>query len=285
MIDRRLLGIVTIAFIVSTAAFSFLVGEKVKEPLEVLKNEWGLPTNSEGFAQMPKAEGRVTYSLGIVARKPFGRLELVFATVENSSFKVATNRAAAGGDLATLEEVGAMTIAVKGYVEPSLMRLDRVNFSVNIYGEERHGCLEDLTDPVTPVAPPGIQHSLPTVHAILYAENGSVWRYYRGVPDMFLFRNNSIIDLTVQRNENVTRFSRRTTQQGTSLLMTEAPAVGRLVFDDIRKDDQIFVTVAVNPADPEAATQVMPRQRTLLHFVLIFVDGECYRAVVTPMIW
>lgn len=289
MFDRRLVGIVGIAFVLSSAGFSLFVGERVETPIDVIRNEWNLPSDSRGIYSMPKIEGRYTYSLGLVVRKPFGKLELFFATLKNSSFRMAAGETSPSASprerFGAIVELGNVTSVIEEYAEPSLMRLEEQEFRAKVGSREYEGLIVDLTGPIVPVAPAATQHGLPTVHAVLFDTNGTVLQYYRGFPDFFLSRNESIIDLTIQRNQNVTKFSQRTTQQGTSLLMKDAPALGRLVFRDLRKEDQIFVTVAVNPADPDAMYQAMPARDTMIHVVLVFIDGECYDVFVSPIIW
>jgi len=289
LVDRRLVGIVAIAFIVSSAGFSVFVGERVEEPIEVIRNEWNTPTDSRGIYNLPKIEGRYTYSLGLVIRKPFEKLELFFATLKNSSFTLAGEEmppsALPRERFGAIAELGDVASTIEDYAAPYLMRLEEQEFRVRVGAEEYGGFIVDLTGPILPVAPSAAQHGLPTVHAVLFDPNGTVVQYYRGFPDFFLARNESIIDLTIQRNQNVTKFSQRTTQQGTSLLMKDAPALGRLEFKDLRKEDQIFVTVAVNPADPDAMYQTVPTRDALIHMVLVFIDGECYHVFASPMIW
>jgi len=289
VVDRRLVGIVAIAFVLSSAGFSLFVGERVESPIEVIRNEWNLPTDSKGIYSMPKTEGRYTYSLGLVVRKPFEKLELLFATLKNSSFKMVGGEippsASARERFGAIVELGNMTSVIEGYAERYHMRLEEHEFRAKVGSREYEGFVVDLTWPIVPVAPAAVQHGLPTVHALLFDPNGTALQYYRGFPDFFLSRNESIIDLTIQRNQNVTKFSQRTTQQGTSLLMKDAPALGRLAFRDLRKEDQIFVTVAVNSADPDAMYQATPARDTMIHMILVFIDGECYDVFVSPIIW
>jgi len=276
MIDRRLIGILALMFILSTGVFTLFAGEKVREPLEILRNEWNLPREDSGVYLLPSEEGRYAYGIVVVARKPIRRLELVFVTLENASGILPQNlsRAAPGLHQAflSLPEIGNLTSVIYDYRKDSPMRLDEIRFTLNVSGIPTSGALLDLTDPMRPVTPPQRLHSIATVQALLFGEDGSIQQYYRGYPDFFLDRNHSIIDITVQHNQNLTKYSQRTTQQGTSLLMTQAPPVGHLLFDDVEKDDQIFVSFAVNPA-------MVSTRETIIQMVLIFLDGEYYDGV------
>lgn len=276
MIDRRLMGILALTFILSTGAFSLFVGEKVKEPLEILRNEWNLPRDESGAYLLPSEEGRYAYGVVVVARKPIRRLELVFVALENASGILSPTlpRGAASPQQAflSLPEVGNLTSVIYDYATDSPMRLDEVEFMLNLSGVPRNGVLLDLTDPSRPVAPRSRLRSLATVHVLLIDEDGTIDQYYRGYPDFFVDRNHSIIDITVQHNQNLTKYSQRTTQQGTSLLMDKAPPIGHLVFDDLKKDDQVFVSFAINPA-------LVSTREAIIQAVLIFVNGDYYEGI------
>lgn len=278
----------TIALIVSSAGFILFVGEEVEGPLEILNNEWNLPIDERGVYQLPfTKEGRYTYSLGISIQKSIGRLEIFFATLENSSFKASL------GDMSTasprerlgwLEGLGDTVSFIESYPESSIMimRIDEVEILLKTPDAEQKGLLLDLSNIVRPVTTGEIMHQIPNVHAVFFDADGNISQYYRGFPDFFLDREEKIIDLTIQHNENVTRFSSRTTQQGKSLGLNEAPTGGRLIFPHPGKEDQIFITLAINPADPEAL--ILSRSKpAVMHLVLIFIDGEYYQCFTNLM--
>lgn len=271
--DRRLLGVILMALVVSSAAFVSLVGERVEEPIEVLKDEWNLPMGVDGF-RIPSEEGRYAYSLGVVLRDQIQRLELVFMCLENqsSSFPNLVNSSEPGlwDDFMNLSQIGplASTIDLYPYVEERSIRPEVALEAGNI---DYRGVIYDMTQTQISTAPGPVPRTLQAVHLLLRNEEGST-SYYRGVRDFFVDRNRTIIDIMVQFNENLTRFAQRTSEQGESVPIEKAPAVGRLQFDDLRKDDQIFVSVAINPA-------MVPTRKSLLQLVLIFVDGEYHSAL------
>jgi hypothetical protein len=284
MVDKRLIGILAVAFILSSGAVSFIIGERVDEPIEILNDEWNIPRNSRGDLELPTIEGRYTYSFGLVVRKPIRRLELLFATVQNSSFEMMPNMSTGGPptDLFYgIDEVGKMTSVIEDYASSSGARLEKLGFHLDTPAGEYEGLVVDLTDPIRPVAPDAAQSSLPTVHTALLNSTGHVSQYYRGFPDFYLNRERALIDITIQHNQNVTKFSQRTTQQGTSLLMGDAPPTGRLVFDDLRKEDQVFVTIAIDSSRPELLFVVNPAKEAAIHLALVFIDGEYYEGLAT----
>jgi hypothetical protein len=271
--DRRLLGVVLIALVVSSAAFFSFVGENVEEPIEILKDEWNLPMGVDGF-RIPGEEGRYAYSLGLVVRSPIRRLDLVFTCLENrsSSLPELVNASELGlwEAFMNLSQIGplASTIDLYPYVEERVIRpevaLEAGNFNYR-------GVVYDMTDPEVSTAPGPVPRTLQTVHLLMRNEEGPT-SYYRGVRDFFIDRNRTIIDIMVQFNENLTRFAQRTSEQGESVPIERAPDVGKLRFDDLRTDDQIFVSIAINPA-------MVPTRKSLLQLVMIFVDGEHHSAL------
>lgn len=276
MLDRKLIGILGIALIASTTGFSFFVGEKVRGPIEIIKNEWNLPMDPGGMYQLPRTEGRYAYALGLVLRTPVQRLDLVFGTLENSSFE--THFLSNQGNLSqqklfrTISEVGNMTSIIESYAVASSMPLLDRQFPIHVETQENDGFLVDLTYAASSLAPSEIQRTLPTLHAILLNSNGRVSQYYRGFPDFFLEREKSILDITIQYNQNITKYSQRMTQKGTSLLMKDAPGTGHLVFNDLKKEDQILLTIAINPSP-------VSTRKPIMHVVLIFIDGQYYEGL------
>lgn len=268
--DRRLLGIIIIALVISTAAFVLFVGEKPEEPIEILKHGWNLPTVQSGY-RIPNEEGRYAYSLGLVARKPIERLEIIFLCLENkTSLLPQTNRSQniSWSDLfLEIPELNSMISSMENYPHVRNRTIE-TEFEILGQGANYQGMVHDLTDPHRVIAPNPVARTLHTAHVFLKPKGeGGGFQYFRGSRDFFLHRNRSIIDITVQRNENLTRFSQRVSEQGTSIRMEKAPPVGELIFDGLEKEDQIFISFAINPA-------MVPTRKSMLHLVLIFTNGE-----------
>lgn len=280
MVERRLIGTVLIAFALSTAAFSFILGERVEEDLEILKDEWNLPTLSERMYRLPTGEGRYAYGLGLVARKPIGRLEIFFATLKNESALISDTRIPLAQSpwesFLGIPEAGPLASVISDYGNYTGIRLLRQNLQVPTSAGMREGFLVDLTEPDIPTAPRGIPRTLRTVHAILLDEDGAPTQYLRGYRDFFIDRDATIIDLSVQRNNNLTKYAQRTTEQGTGLSMEVAPPEGHLVFDQLETDDQIFVSFAINPA-------MVTSRENIIHIVLIYVNGDLHASLVNTL--
>jgi len=278
MVDRRLVGIMAIALILSSGGFSFFVGEKVEEPVEMLNEGWNIPVNAQGNFELPITEGRYVYSLGFVVREPLRRLELYFATLENSSFDPDPGSSPVA-DLNGVHGLGDLIATVESYSTSSRARVDRPEFNLSTRGLEYTGLAIDLSDQAGPVAPHELRYRLPTIHAVLLNSSGQVSQYYRGYPDFYLNREQAILDITVQKNQNVTRFSKRVTQQGNSLPLEDLPPTAHLVFDDLEKEDQIFLTIAIDSSRPELSSVINPPKEAVIHLVLMYINGEHHRSM------
>lgn len=269
MVDRRSIGIVVFAIISSSAIFTLFVGEKVEEPIEILKNEWNLPPDPQGTYRLPGEEGRFAHGIGLVVRRPVHRLEIFYATLENETlaFPPVDTLGSPWEILLETPEVGDLLATMDDYAGSTKMRLVRADFQVDVASGEKRGYVVDVTDPGLGVAPRNVSRTLHTVHAILLDEQGRATQYYKGYPDFFLSRDPAIIDLTIQLNQNMTKYAHRITAQEASLEMEKAPPVGHVVFEDLKTDDQIFINIAINPA-------LIRTKKAILHVVVLFVDGE-----------
>jgi hypothetical protein len=276
VVDRRLVGIMIIALALSSAAFSFMVGEKVEEPVEILKDEWNLPSPYEATYRLPTEEGRYAYGLGLVARKAIRQLEVIFVTLENESSLLRDVELSADQDPWTaflnIPDAGNLVAAIDSYARATEARLVREEFELNRAEVGYETYLIDLTGLILETSPMGTARSLRTVHAIGRKASGEYVQYFRGVRDFFLDRDIAIIDLSIQLNQNLTKYAHRTTAQGTAIPMDLAPEVGHLIFDDLEKEDQIFISFAINPA-------MISTRKSIAHVVLIFIDGEYYESM------
>ena len=280
MVDGRLIGTVLIAFALSSAVFSLILGERVDDPLEILREEWNLPEVTDRVYRLPTGEGRYAYGLGLVVREPIIHLEIFFAILKNESILISDTTISPGTSrwesFLKIPEAGPLANLVADYSNQTGIRLLQQNLQVPTSSGLREGFLVDLTEPQIPSAPRGIPKTLRTVHAILLGQGGLPEQYFRGYRDFFLDRDKTIIDLSVQRNNNLTKYSQRVTQQGDALPMDLSPTEGHLIFRNLETDDQIFVSFAINPA-------MVASRENLLHIILIHVNGNHHTSLVNTL--
>jgi len=259
--DRHLLVILAITGIMSTAVVSLLFHERVEGPIEVLRQDWNLPREGRRIL-IPDEEGRYAYTLAVVTRRPVTELVLGFALLENCTLDV-TGARLYPANPTDVPEFGAFLSAV--VESPEIDNATGQTFSAQLDQWEAEVSVFDLTYAFSPLAPPETLRELATVHAILTSPGGPV-DYFQGSRDFFLERESALVDLTIQINENVTKYGQRESTATGTLDLREAPPLGMLRFADLRKDDRLSVTIAFNPARVSGS-------RSLLHVVTIQADG------------
>ncbi len=267
--DRHLLVILAITGIMSTAVVSLLFHERVEGPIQVLRQDWNLPREG-GRILIPEDEGRYAYTLAVVARRPVAEMVLGFALLENCTLEVTSARMNPANPT-DVPEFGAFLSAVGEYPEkgnatsePFSAQLDQMEAEVSIF---------DLTDAFSALAPPETLRELATVHAILQRPEGGSIDYFQGSKDFFLQRDSALVDLTIQINENVTKYAQRESTATGTVDLQKAPPLGILRFTDLQKDDRVSVTIAFNPARVSGS-------ESLLQVVTIHVDGALNLATV-----
>jgi len=108
---------------------------------------------------------------------------------------------------------------------------------------------------------------LPLLFAVIFDGSGNISQFYSGYSEFFLARKSSIQDLVIQLNSNVTRYSPTVIQQAGAFSLDDLPDLGTVRFRDLKKDDRLFFSMAVNGARVEGS-------ETIMQIVQIRVDGE-----------
>ena len=279
MVDRRLIGVLAIAAIISTALFSLLFTESIDKTIEVLRNEWQVPM-SRGVKQLPAMEGRYSYSLNIVVRRPVIDLVLRFGVLRNQTF-VANYT---GWDELTMRE-RALTVEEVRRVEEKVMELSgaveldlvELETSLEFNGTTYEMLLLDYTSSVEALAPPGASDSLNTLFAFLFEPGGNLSQFYAGYSDFFISRDTAIEDLTFGVNENSTTYATKGVQREGYLPMVEAPGFGVMRFRDLSRDDRVFALLAVNPARIVGGQAIM-------QVIQMRLEGEMLEPIINLLI-
>ena len=270
MVDRRLLGVLAIAAIISTTLSVLLFTKMDQERLEVLKNHWETPTIG-GWWRLPLAEGAVPYTLGVVARKPLGQVSIRFGVLRNQSF--ALNYTGLDGlspreIAARVQDLSFLDSRASDLAES--MSVKPIEHEVDVMFAERrrrvlvidyHPCIEALVEPGWPM-------EAPYLFAFVFDDLGNLSQLYSGYWDFFEARAASVRDITIQLNENVTTYANQQNMaEGCLPLRRTQEMVGRVTFDDLRKDDRIFVSFRVNGA-------AVPGEQAFMQIVCLEVDGD-----------
>lgn len=264
--DRRLLGTLAIAAIVSSALVNLLFTEKVERTIEILKNDWDVPA----AGRLPIQEHRFPYTLSMIVRRPVHDLVLKFAVLRNQTFvanytdwqnltmKEKALRIKRVRDLD--EKARSLSEVVDLEVLQAEVDFDWGNKRLKLLLLDYSPCLEGL-------APPQAGMDIPVVFALIFDAAGNLSQFYAGYPEFFLDRMSSIQDLVIQLNDNATTYSPTVIDQPGSFSLDDLPALGTVRFRDLRKDDRLFFSMAVNGARVGGTEAIM-------QVVRIRLDGE-----------
>lgn len=264
--DRRLLGTLAIAAIISSALVNLLFSEKVERTIEILKNDWDVPT----AGHLPIQERRFPFTLSMMIRRPVHDLVLKFSVLRNQTFAVNYT----GWQNLTMKEkalclkrVRELDEKVRGLSE--LVDVEALQMEVDLdwEGKRFKVLLLDYSSCMEGLAPPQAGMDIPLVFALFFDGSGNLSRFYSGYAEFFLARKNSIQDLVIQLNDNATRYSPTVIEQPGSFSLDDLPALGTVRFRDLRKDDRLFFSMAVNGARVEGTAAIM-------QIVQMRVDGK-----------
>lgn len=264
MVDRHLLAIVGITGIMSTALVSLLFHERIDAPIQVLREDWNLPREAEHLL-IPSQEGRYAYTLAIVARREIVELALSFAILENKTLpaNLSLLNATLGYASSAGRELSEYISTLANYSGVTDFQLAQHRIPEG----DRQFHFLDLTEAFLTDASEADIRDLTAVHAFMVDGENRVLQHFRGTPDFFVARDSALVDLTVQLNDNVTKYSQRPSEATGTVALNEAPPYGSITFRDLKKDDRISIAIAFNPAR-------VPGREALMQFVRLRVDGE-----------
>ncbi len=266
LVDRRLLGTLAIAAIISSALVNLLFAEKVERTIEILKNDWDVPS----AGHLPMQERRFPYTLSMMIRRPVHDLVLKFAVLRNQTF-VANYT---GWQDLTMKEKALRMGRIRELDEnvrnlSELVDLDVLQTEVDFdwEGERFKLLLLDYSPCLEGLAPPQAGMDISLVFALVFDGAGNLSQFYSGYPEFFLARKSSIQDLVIQLNDNATRYSPTVVDQPGCFSLDDLPALGTVRFRDLGKDDRLFFSMAVNGARVGGWEAIM-------QVVQIRLDGE-----------
>lgn len=277
MVERGLVVIVGIAGIMSTAFVSLLFHENIADPIEILRQDWNLPSEN-GRLLIPEQEDRFAYTLAIVARQPLAELEVSFAILLNDSREFNLTRKSGQNHLEALIGIpylGEYLDAHLRYSEATQMEYRYSQSEIQWLGDSGSLHILDFTESISALTPQEELRDVPSVHAFAFSDD-ELRQHFLGYPDFFLLRDSAIVDLTIQVNDNVTKYSQRASQTTGTLSMDLSPPHGTLRFLDLKKDDRVSITIAFNPAR-------LSLKSGLLQVVFVEVDTEPFSTLVNLM--
>ena len=261
----------------STALVSLLFHEDVAEPIEILRQDWNLPTE-DGRLLIPEQEGRYAYTLAIVARRPLAEFELSFAILMNDTREMNVTRGKGESHLdaiTAIPKIGRYVDVHLRYSNASPMDYRYSTMEKNLLGEPHSIHLLDFTESIRALTSPDELREVISVHAFVF-KGDELCQYYHGYPDFFVLRDSAVVDLTIQVNDNVTKYSHRPSEATGTVPMNLSPPHGTLCFKDLKKDDRVSITIAFNPAR-------LSVKGGLMQVVYVEVDAEPFGSLINIM--
>jgi hypothetical protein len=268
--DRRLLGILVMAAIISTALAFILFQESVTERIEILKNEWGI-SSLDGYRRLTFSEGEVPYFLSLLLRKDSGDLALRFGMLRNSTFEVDMESWESLSDeekAKRIREIDELESSIATISDDLKIRPWMQTTTVDMGGRMQEVLVIDYSAYIESESPEEVFGTLRGLFAVMLGPEGNISQYYKGSWDFFEDRLNSIQELTVQLNEHLTRYANdQLIVPGEEPLSALHGNRGRLSFKNLDADDRIFFSMSVNGAE-------VVGNEAILQLVQIRLEGD-----------
>lgn len=242
-VDRSLVGVIGIAIVLSTLITLFIIGERAKEDVTILRNEF--PTKLSAMEQ------KYAFVLSMIARKPLVDVTVKYNTLsrvlrENIGF-INPNKTTGSTAFETIKNIAK----IKGLMDEAARigaKVDMWNGTVKWKNATRTHDMDmymyDFTDVMRASMPNYTVLDTTTTYVVwLNHTNGSIFYYFQGVPDYYYARNRTIVDLTLTHNED-SKYYRAVSEievEGKYEQIMLAPLYGTVTFEDIKKDDRLFI--------------------------------------------
>jgi len=242
-VDRSLVGVIGIAIVLSTLITLFIIGERAKEDVTILRNEFP--------AKLSAMEQKYAFVLSMIARKPLVDVTVKYNTLsrvlrENIGF-IDPNETTGSTALETIMNI----VKIKSLMDEAARigaKVDMWNGTVKWKNATKTHDMDmymyDFTDVMRASMPNYTVLDTTTTYVVwLNHTNGSVFYYFQGVPDYFYSRNRTIVDLTLTHNED-SKYYRAVSEievEGKYEQIMLAPLYGTVTFEDIKKDDRLFI--------------------------------------------
>jgi len=171
----------------------------------------------------------------------------------------------------TLKEIAAEITPIKTCLSAgrsSPMGYEEQTVEVEINGTTYGALMLDFGEVIAAGQPVSDLSFAPTSYVLWMDKQGNL-TYYQGGSDFFLNRNQSIESLVISYNDNETTYRSVKEAAGSLNLPTiaQAPRLGTVKFEQVKKDDRMYVMFAVNSLSVPAHTGMM-------EIIRIYGDGE-----------
>jgi hypothetical protein len=262
-IDRRFIGVLLIAVVISTLIMSFVTIEKAKTGVEIIKNKY--PPSIQTAVQK-----RHSFVVNVIARKPFEEVKLKFAALRKMDPPFSDPSILNESD-ATLDEIAAEITPIKTCLsagKTSPVGFGREIIEVDVNGSHFDALLYDFGEVVAAGQSLTDISFAPTSYLLWRDDDGNL-TYYQGSTDFFLNRNESMESLVVSLNDNETTYRSAKGATGSMDIPTiaEAPRLGTVRYPKVEKDDRMYVMFAVNSLS-------VPAHEGMIQIIRVYGNGD-----------
>ncbi len=261
-IDRSLVGVIGVAIVLSTIITLFIVGERAKEDVTILRNEYP--------AKLSTMEQKYAFVLSMIARKPLVDVTVRYNTLSRVVSPTNKTGATAIETIRNLPKIATLMEQASRLGVPVDMWNGTVEWKNVTRTHKFDMYMYDFTDLVKAVTPNYTALDVRTTYVVwLNQTNGSIFYYFEGVSDYFYNRNRTIVDMSITHNEDTKQY-RAVSEievEGKYEQIMLAPLYGTVTYEDVKKDDRLFVIFSLKGT-------TIPGHSGMLQVIRVYRDGE-----------
>jgi hypothetical protein len=260
--DRGFLGVLLIAVVISTIVMGFVTVEKFDLGIEIIKNKYPLSIKTS-------EQSRQTFVLNVIARKAYQRVRIKFGVLRRMDPPFMDPNVTERPDV-SLHYLASQITPIRTCL--SISKASPVGFQnetleVDVNGTEYTGLFYDFGQIISAGQENLDLSSAPTCY-LLWRDGDGNLTYYQGSSDFFLNRNESLESLTISYNDEETNYrSSKDPAGGDIPTVAEAPSVGIVTYDEVKKDDRMYVMFAVNSLS-------VPEHKGIVQVIRVYGNGE-----------
>lgn len=267
-VDRSLIGVIGIAIVLSTLITFFIIGEHAKEDVTILRDEFP--------PRLSTMEQKYAFVLSMIARKTLEDVTVRYNTLS----RVAKDNMVYLNPNKTTGSTPIETIRNLPKIDTLMDQAEYLGVSVDMWNGtvkwknvtqvlEFDMYMYDFTDLVRAVTPNYTALDVRSTYVVWLWSNGTIFSYFEGVSDYFYNRNRTIVDLTITHNDEP-EYYRAVSEievAGKYEQIMQAPLYGTVTFEDVKKDDRLFIIYSLKGT-------TIPGHSGMLQLVRVYRDGE-----------
>ena len=262
-IDRGFIGVLLIAVVISTVFMGFITVEKADKGIEIIKNKYPAMIRTS-------VQERHTFVTNVIARKDYEEVKLVFSVLRIMEPVFGDENITKKSGV-TLDEIAAEIVPIKtclsaGRTSPVGFEREILEFNAN--GTDVEALMYDFGGVIAAGQSVPDISSAPTSYLLWMDDEGNL-TYYQGSSDFFFSRNASIESLVVSYNDEETTYRSAKEVTGSVDIPTiaEGPKMGTVVYDNVEKDDRMYVMYAIN-------SLTSPSHKGMIQLVRVYGNDE-----------